>query len=178
MGRPAIVLKVQDSEQALKQAYQRSRCAVERRRVQVIRLIKRGKTRAEVKELSAYSDGSIREIVQRYNEQGLEGLKDQRHENPGAPALLSDEEILRLAQVIRKDYAKGVIWHGQKVIQWLRDELGKEVYPQRAYEYLASIGFSQQVPRPRHRKADEGEQQTFKKNSPNSSTRLSASIRK
>jgi transposase len=178
MGRPKIVLKVQHSEQELKQVYQRSRCAVERRRVQVIRLIKRGKERQEVKEITAYSDLSIRETVQRYNKAGLAGLKDQRHENPGAPPLLSDEEILRLAQVIRKDDAKGVVWNGNKVTAWLKEELGKEFHPQRAYEYLASIGFSQQVPRPRHRKADEGEQETFKKNLPSWLLRLERSIQR
>ena len=36
MGRPGIKLKIQDSEDGLKRAYQRSTCAVERRRLQVI----------------------------------------------------------------------------------------------------------------------------------------------
>jgi transposase len=164
MGRAAIALKVQDNEDALKRAYQRSTCAVERRRLQVIRLMKRGKSRQEVKEETAYSDLSIREVVQRYNEAGLAGLKDKRHENPGAPPLLSDEQLLRLAQVVRKDYAKGVLWNGLKVMNWLKAEYQVEVYPQRAYEYLTQISMSQQVPRPRHRKADEIAQDTFKKN--------------
>ena len=164
MGRAAIALKVQDSEQGLKQAYQRSRCAVEQRRIQVIRLIKRGKSRGEVKAETGYSDLSIREIVQRYNAQGLGGLKDKRHENPGAPTLLSDEQMLHLAQVVRKDYAKGVVWNGEKVMTWLQEEYEVEVYPQRVYEYLKQISMSQQVPRPRHRKADDVAQETFKKN--------------
>lgn len=164
MGRSAIALKVQDREQALKQAYQRSTCAVERRRIQVIRLMKRGKSRQEVKEETAYSDLSIREIVQRYNAEGLAGLKDKRHENPGAPTLLRDEQLLRLAQVVRKDYGKGVLWNGPKVMTWLKEEYQLEVHPQRVYEYLKQISMSQQVPRPRHRKADEVAQDMFKKN--------------
>ncbi len=68
--------------------------------------------------LSAYSSFSVREIIKRYNEQGLAGLKDRRHENPGAPSLLSDEELLLLAQVVRKDYASGKVWDGRKVVAW------------------------------------------------------------
>jgi transposase len=79
--------------------------------------------------------------------------------------LLSDAEMLRLAQVVRKDYARDVIWNGTRVSEWIKEELGKEVYPQRAYEYLSAIAMSQQVPRPRHRKADEIAQEVFKKNS-------------
>ena len=36
MGRPGIKLKIQDSEDGLKRVHQRSTCAVERRRLQVI----------------------------------------------------------------------------------------------------------------------------------------------
>jgi transposase len=160
----AIDIKLHDNEQALKQAYQRSRCAVERRRLQVIRMLRRGKSRREVREATAYSGVSMVGIVKRYNEAGIEGLKDKRHENPGAPPLLSDGQLLHLAQVVRKDYAKGVLWNGQKVIAWLKEEYDLEVYPQRAFEYLKQISMSQQVPRPRHRKADEVAQDTFKKN--------------
>jgi transposase len=163
MGR-AIALKAHDNEQGLKRAYQRSKCAVEGRRIQVIRMLHRGKSRAEVREETAYSEVRIVEVVKRYNAEGVAGLKDKRHENPGAPALLSDEQILHLAQVVRKDYGKGVLWNAQRVLTWLKEEYGLEVYPQRAFEYLSQISMSQQVPRPRHRKADEVAQDLFKKN--------------
>lgn len=178
MGRLGIQVKVQHSDKELRAAYQNSGCAVERRRIQVIRLMQEGRERSEVKKISAYSDLSIRRIVQRYNAAGLAGLKDNRHDNPGAPTILSDAEILRLAQVIRKDYAKGKVWNGRKVSQWLNQELGKDLHPQRAYEYLASIHFTQQVPRPHHRKADDVEQAAFKKNLPNWLVRLKHSIQK
>jgi transposase len=165
MGRRSISIERQeDKEQALKQAYQRSTCAVERRRIQVIRMMRGGKSREEIKEVTAYSDVSIIEGVKRYNAEGLAGLKDQRHENPGAEPWLSDEQLLNVAQVVRKDYARGVLWNGQKVLDWLKEEYDLEVYPQRAFEFLKQISMSQQVPPPRHRKADEVAQDTFKKN--------------
>jgi transposase len=122
-----------------------------------------GRSRQEVMELSAYANFSVVAIINRYNALGIEGLKDRRHENPGAPKLLSDEELLQLAQVVRKDFEKGVVWNGEKVIRWLKDELGKELHLSRAYESLSAIGFSLQKPRPAHVKAEAVEQERLKK---------------
>ena len=162
-GRPSLELKAQHSVAELKAQFRACTCAVERRRTQVVWWLLEGRSRKEVMELSAYSSFSLRDIIKRYNQQGLAGLKDRRHENPGAPSLLSDEEILRLAQVIRKDYAEGKVWDGRKVVNWLRRELDKDVYLSRAYEYFAATGFSLQMPRPAHVKADRAEQERFKK---------------
>ena len=46
-------------------------------------------------------------IVDAYEAQGLESLKDQRHGHRGAPTLLSDADLLLLAQTIRADVAEG-----------------------------------------------------------------------
>ena len=126
--------------------------------------LQEGRSRKEVLELSAYSNSSLVALIKRYNEHGLAGLRDRRHENPGAPSLLSDEELLLLAQMLRKDFDKGIVWNGAKVVRWLREQLGKDLHISRAYEALASIGFSPQMPRPAHSKADIAEQERFKKN--------------
>lgn len=114
-------------------------------------------------QLTTYANVSLIAIIKRYNAEGLAGLSDQRHQNPGAPTLLSDSEILLLAQNIRKDYALGKLWNGRKVVSWVKEELGKEIHEQRAYEALAAINFSLQAPRPRHAKADLIAQESFKK---------------
>jgi transposase len=165
MSKVRLTLKKQASVKELKARYRASTCAVERRRLQVVWQLTEGKERAEVMAVSVYSRKSIVEIIKRYNEAGIAGLQDKRHENPGAPPLLTDEQMLHLAQVVRKDYGKGILWNGQKVMSWLKAEYQQDIYPQRAYEYLTQISMSQQVPRPRHRKADEVAQDIFKKNS-------------
>ncbi len=149
-GRPGIELKAQHSVEELKEHFRACTCAVERRRIQVVWWLVEGRSRKEATALSAYSSFSVLDIIKRYNEQGLEGLKDRRHENRGAPSLLSDEELLRLAQVLRKDYAEGKIWNGQKVVDWLQEALGKDVHLSRAYEHFAATGFSLRAPRPAH----------------------------
>ena len=163
-GRPTLELNPQHSVEELKAHFRSCTCAVERRRTQAVWWLLEGRSRREVLDLSAYSNSSLVEIIGRYNKHGLAGLRDKRHENPGAPSLLSDEELLLLAQVVRKDFAKGIVWDGAKVVQWLSRDLGKDVHVSRAYEALAHIGFSPQMPRPAHNKADAAEQERFKKN--------------
>lgn len=164
VGRPSIKVEEHDSVPTLRKAYQKSRCAVERRRIQAIWFLRKGKSRAEVSELTGCNNAQLVLVIKRYNEAGLEGLKDQRHKNPGRTPLLSDAEILQLAQCVRKDYEQGIYWQGKKVVKWIDEELGKEVHEQRAYEYLKTIGMSRQRPRPHHAKADPVEQERFKKN--------------
>ncbi len=166
MGRPSLSLKLraEDSAERLKVAYQKANSAVEQRRHQVIWQLAQGKSREAVQELTGYSNVSIVKIIKLYNEKGLKGLADRRLESKGRPKLLNDEEILLLAQSVRKDYEQGIYWQGSKVVAWLKEELGKDVYEQRAYEYLKIIGMSKQSPRPYHAKSDPVAQEQFKKN--------------
>ena len=69
--------------------------------------------------------------------------------------MLTDAQILLLAQSVRADYALGVLWNGKKVQQWLCATYGLELHLGRSYELLSAIGFSVQSPRPVHIKADE-----------------------
>jgi transposase len=166
MGRPSLGLKLHrgDSVESLKAAYQKASSAVEQRRHQVIWQLALGKSREAVQALTGYSNVSIVKIINLYNEKGLRGLDDKRLESKGRPRLLNDEELLLLAQTVRKDYEQGINWEGAKLVTWLKEELGKEVHKQRAYEYLKAIGMSKQSPRPYHAKSDPIAQEGFKKN--------------
>lgn len=153
--------------------YKASSDAVERRRLQVLALLREGKAKAEVQAITRYSDPSYAKVLQRYQEHGLDGLKDGRHHNPGVRPLLSDQELLLLAQTIRADYAQGQVWSGRRVQRWVKDALDKDVHVSRAYEFLHAVSFSQQSPRPQHVQADLAAQAEFKKTR---SRRLSAQL--
>ena len=159
----ALVLKVQDSAEVLWQAYKRSTYAVQRRRIQLIALLTEGKSKAEALSITRYRDPAYCKAIERYNAQGLTGLRDLRHTNLGAPQLLSDAQMLLLAQAIRFDFDRGVLWNGAKVQAWLLDTFDLEVHAGRAYEFLAQVGFSRLSPRPRHVDADDEVQDEFKK---------------
>lgn len=164
MGRPRKVIKFQHSSEELKKLYQQSKCSIERRRTQAIWLLSEGKSAKEVHEITAYSNVNLSRIIDAYNEKGAEGLRDGRRKNTGRPTVLSDAEMLQLAQEIRKDYKKNMYWSGKDVINWVKEQCGRDIPKQRAYEYLKAIGMSLQTPRPHHAKADPIAQDIFKKN--------------
>lgn len=155
MGRPAIQLKLQHPVAELKRHYQHARTKVEHRRAHVIWLLASGKPRGEVLEITGYSLPSLLDAIHRYNAAGLQGLRDERADNPGPPPLLEDAELLLLAQTIRHDFKQGKVWRGADVQTWVDTTLGKEIRHQRAYELLEAIGFSLQTPRPRHTKSSD-----------------------
>ncbi len=123
--------------------------------------------------ITQYSYQGADKIVDAYLAHGLESIRDQRHGNRGAPTLLSDVEVLLLAQSIRADIAEGGVWSGNRVQEWVRITLNKELYLSRCYEFLDAVGSSRQLPRPRHVEADQERQEEFKKkSSPRLSTQL------
>ncbi|MDQ3399205.1 MAG: winged helix-turn-helix domain-containing protein [Deinococcota bacterium] len=158
-----IPLKLQHSVEELRGCYRASSDAVERRRLQVIWFLAEGKSRSEIVKLTAYNRISICEVVKRYNSEGLPGLRDRRHENPGCPPLLSEEERAQLLRAMQQSTEEQGVWSAARIQSWIKENLAKEVYLQRAYELLDTLGFSLQSPRPQHSKADLARQDEFKK---------------
>jgi transposase len=158
-----IPLKLQHSVDELRAYYRASSDAVERRRIQAIWFLAEGKSRSEVATLTAYNRISICEVVKRYNSEGLKGLRDLRHENPGCPPLLDESERAQLLRAIQQSAEEEGVWSAARIQSWIKEHLGKELYAQRAYELLDQLGFSLQSPRPQHAKADPAAQDEFKK---------------
>ena len=162
-GRPELELKVQHEVKELKAAYRSSTDAVERRRIQAVWLLAEGKSRNEVRAVTAYAHSALVSIIHRYNKAGLGGLKDERHDNPGLAPLLNEAEQKALYEALQKPPEEGGVWSGKKVATWVTEHTGKAFHVQRSYEYLERLGFSLQHPRPRHRQADSTAQEDFKK---------------
>ena len=163
MGRPKLELQVQHEVEELKGAYRASTDAVARRRIQAVWLLAAGKSREEVREVTAYAASSLVMVIRRYNEQGLVGLKDKRHDNPGLAPLRDEAEQQALYLALQDAPEEGGVWSGKKVAAWVTEHTGKAFHVQRGYEYLARLGFSVQRPRPQHVQADSQAQEEFKK---------------
>lgn len=115
-----------------------------------------------------YSQKWVREITRRYESDGVEGLGDRRHANPGAKerALLDEEGQARLRQALVEEAPPGGgMWSGPKVARWIEQKTDiQKVHNQRGWEYLRKVGYSPQVPRPSNAKgADSQEREAFKK---------------
>ena len=86
------------------------------RRIQSVALLAEGKTPQEVQAITRYSQPRWQQVVHCYSAHGLIGLRDLRHDNPGGPTLLSDAQILLLAQSVRVDCGEGVERTGRPAV--------------------------------------------------------------
>jgi len=148
----------------LYQKYRDAKCPVERVHWQIIWWRAQGKKTVEVAALTGYRPDWIRQIVRRYNARGPEGLGDHRIGNGNKP-MLSGEQQRRLITALMGPAPDGGLWNCTKVAQWMSEELGWEVKPQRGWDYLRRLGFTPQRPRPRHVETSKEAQEGFKKNS-------------
>lgn len=142
--------------------YKVSTCAVERRRAQFFAFLAEGKSEAETLDLTRYSVSGARQIIGRYHRLGLDGLKDARHGNRGAPPVLTAEEQQQFAAALQHDFDQGIVWDGKKAQSWVKETFGKDIYLSRGYEQLRAAGFSPQKPRPQHAKGDPVAKEVFK----------------
>jgi transposase len=122
----------------------------------------------EVARMVGYSEKWTTEIARRYEREGVEGLGDRRHGNPGARerALLDEEGQAELQEALLEGSPPGGgMWSGPKVARWIEQKRGIErVHAQRGWEYLTKVGMSPQVPRPSNAQgADSEEREAFKK---------------
>ena len=125
----------------------------------------------EVARMVGYSQKWVTEIARRYESEGVEGLGDRRHGNPGARerALLDEEGQAGLREALLKGSPPGGgMWSGPKVARWIERKTGMEkVHAQRGWEYLRKVRMSPQVPRPSNAQgADSDEREAFKKGFP------------
>jgi hypothetical protein len=102
--------------------------------------------------VTGYSVPWIRTIIQRYNTAGPAALGDLRRANPGGRFLLSVAQQAALQHTL--DTAPppdGGLWSGPQVAAWILAQTGRQVPPQRGWEYLKRLGFegTRAAPAPR-----------------------------
>ena len=157
------------SSEELEYRYRKAKDPVERTHLLIVWQLSQGKLTREVSEATGYSPEWIREISLRYNEEGVEGLGDRRHQNPGGKdrVLLSLEHQQELKEALKEPPEGGGMWSSSKVARWIEHKSGRRgVRAQRGWEYLRKLGQTPQVPRPSNAEADPEEQEAFKKGAP------------
>jgi transposase len=91
----------QKDRQALDSAFRSSSKAREQNRIQVIRLLSQGYPRQEVGRITGYSDGHIRQLITRYNQGGIEGLRLKP--SPKNRAKLTNRQKDKLKQILQEN---------------------------------------------------------------------------
>src|SRR5437763_6796056 len=150
----------------LGQRYRAARPPVERSHLLIVWLLSRGRGEREVAQVTGYGRRWVAEVVRRYDEEGPDGLGDRRRANAGARPLLGagDEAALRAA--LAEPPSDGGLWTGPKVAAWMAARLGREVWPQRGWDYLRKLGHGPQGARPRHAEAASPEEQAARGRAP------------
>src|SRR4051794_7163872 len=161
MARVAGHLSVEDLEAGFRSA----RDPTATRHFQVIWLLARGHTIADVAAVTSFGRRWIEQLLARYNAHGPAALGDLRRRNGGVPSVLRPGLLERLRARLTQPPPDGGLWTSPKVAAWMAGERGlAAVLPQRGWEALKAIDWSVQKPRPRHPAgATPEEQEAFKK---------------
>jgi len=132
-------------------------------RLQAVILAKAGHTAPEIAKILSVTYRSIQYWIQRYNQQGLEGLKDLRR--GGNQRKLTDQQEQQIKDYLDRqaDDPTAGLRRGQDLRQWIQQQFGVLYSLPGIYDLLHRLGYSCLMPRPRHRKADPQQQRAFKK---------------
>src|SRR3954449_11523760 len=120
MARVAGHLSVEDLEAGFRSA----RDPRAMRHFQVIWLLARGHTIADVAAVTSFVPRWIEQLLARYNTHGPEALGDLRRRNGGVPSVLRPELLERLRARLEAPPPDGGLWSSRKVAAWMAGELG------------------------------------------------------
>jgi transposase len=110
------------------------------------------------------TSGWVTQLTQRYNERGVEAVPDQKGEAKPGPQPLIAALASELDAALRSEAPDGGLWTAPKVAHWIEERTGRRVHETTAWRAMRRLGFTLQVPRPRHtRSASERERARFKK---------------
>ena len=105
-----------------------------------------------------------RAILKRWNAEGPAGLADRRSGHCGGHSKLTTDQQIDLWAALQQPPPDGGIWTGPKVKGYARDRFGVVIGKPTGWRWRRGLGFSLQVPRPRHPKAaTAAEQQAWKR---------------
>ena len=111
------VEELEDRFRAAKDVVERSHC-------QVVWLLAKGHSTAEVAEIVALSPRWINKLARRYEAEGADALGDRRRGNPGARPLLTEADLEALRERLKTPPDDGGLWSGPKVARWIAARRG------------------------------------------------------
>jgi len=147
-------------------------------RIHGIYLAYNGHTCAEIMKITGAGRRTIQQWVEKYNDGGIEELKDKPR--PGQPTKLPRDMEEQFRQRIASGPSKqdGVyVLNGPAIKRLLEREFGVIYSLWGVYDLLHRLGYSCLCPRPQHEKADPKAQQEFKKTFRRGWTRSNQGIR-
>jgi len=156
-----------DTLEELRAAVHRMSDADERDRLRMVVHAREGETGVAIAQRLGYTDRVVRKWVRRYNQGGLDGLKDLPRSGQPRRLDTAREDDVRARLNAGAQPQDGVCTlRGEDVRRILEEEFGARYSLSGTYALLHRLGYSSLAPRPRHPKADAAAQEEFEKNSP------------
>jgi transposase len=150
----------------LREAAARTGEAKVARRMLAIALALEGWSRQDAADACAMDRQTLRDWVHRYNEAGLDGLRDRPRRN-GPPPRLSAEQQAKVAEWVERGpelECDGVVrWRCVDLRRRIKQEFAVALHESTVGKLLRRLNFTRLQPRPYHPKKDAAAQAAFKK---------------
>jgi putative transposase len=128
--------------------------------------IKEGHTTREVSKIVKRSFKTVAIWINRFNKDGLEGLKNKP--KPGKPPKMNKEQFKRLEKDLEKSPAEfgynQVFWNTRLIKIHILQHYITSYTDRHVQRLLHKFGYSLQKPRPRHTRRNDKEMEEFKEN--------------
>jgi transposase len=163
----AMKVKSQHTSNQLMKIYKTEPNSRLARRIHGIYLANKGHTCPEIMKIIGAGRRTIQQWVQKYNNSGIEELKDKPR--PGQPTKLPRDMEPHFRRRIASGPSKQdnvSVLNGPAIKRLLEREFGVVYSLWGVYDLLHRLKYSCLCPRPQHEKADPKAQQEFKKTSP------------
>ena len=157
-------VEVRDEAAELRRWARNEKNAKLAQRLRLVAFAMEGHASLEIGRWVDLSQRQVQHWVRRYNQGGVDGLKDQPGRGPNP--MLAADEVTQLKARIDAGPAPndGVCTlRGKEVQRILEEEFGKIRKLGAVYKLLHKLGYSSLAPRPQHRHADPAAQEAFKK---------------
>lgn len=114
-------------------------------RLHLVYLVAMGHSSRKLSEIHNISFKQITNWVHRFENEGIEGLKDRK--GRGRHSALSEEDFLKIKSLITREKPskygfESEKWTGPMVKQWIQEEYGVAYQKAQIYNILAKIGVS------------------------------------
>ena len=159
MGR-SLDVDWQDDADALRERYLESKDHQDRQRMQLLWLVRKGETLKDAAETVGAGYRTAQTWIGWYRSGGVEEVLSRRHGGSGGcTSRLSDEEEQALLEKAREGEVRTI----SDGVEWARSEADADYTYWGMRHVFERIGLTKKVPRPQSPKADEKEQEAWKK---------------
>ena len=160
IGRPLnIDWHEKDTPHALKKAYLSEKDTEVRSRLHLLWLVRDGMQITAAATVIGVHHRSAQRWIEWYRAGGLDEVMRRKKGGVGQPRFLSDDQESELVAEV----GTGRFRTAGEIADWVESEYGVRFKGNSIYSVLERLGCSPKVPRPRHVKADEKAQKSWKK---------------